>query len=74
MSLDDSKREPREPGHYWVCTYGDTEPEVARWDGNAWDFCGAESIGYAEPDDPTGKRVRVVSARLTPPSATQTET
>lgn len=67
----------REAGFYWVCLFGSDEPVVASWSPNIrydgtegdmeWNFCGAESVGYAESDDPTEDRVRVVSERLIPP-------
>ena len=57
----------REAGFYWVVCFR-SDLQVARWDGDVWDFCGLESVGYAEPDDPTGDRVQVVSDRLVPPA------
>lgn len=50
----------KESGFYWVTVTGDTILQVARWDGQWWDFCGA----YCETDD----RVQVMSERLVPPN------
>lgn len=61
----------REIGYYWVRRFGSEELQVACWGGEYWDFCGAESSGYAEPDDPTGERVRVVSECLQEPTVSE---
>jgi hypothetical protein len=69
MSEQKTETNAREPGFYWVHWCGDPTPIVAEWGDNEWNFPGAESVGYAESDDPGGTRVRVVSERLQPPTA-----